>query len=168
MAERCADCGFAWDTPILDGLRLIDQLPERARATVGDMGEEAYQRPAPEVWSANEYVWHLADAFRSAAEWIHDIRVRDHPTHYAIDNDALAAVRGYDRMPVEIGLWSLQEACRLFIQEAAITDPDRTCYYHDWQDVTAAQVVGFLAHEAVHHLHDLERIGAREEIGHPG
>lgn len=91
-----------------------------------------------------------------SAEWLHDIRVRDHPTHYAVDNDALAPIRGYERLPVEVGLWSLEQSCRLFIAEAAITDPNRTCSYHDWKDVTAGEVVSFLAHEAAHHLHDLE------------
>jgi hypothetical protein len=145
---------------------MVDRLPADARALVEQLGEAAYSRPEPAVWSANEYIWHLVDAFRMAAEWLHDIRVRDHPTHYAIDNDALASVRGYERLPVEVGLWSLEQSCRLFIDEAAVTDPDRTCYYHDWQDVTAAQVVGFLVHEAVHHLFDLRRMGASERVGH--
>jgi hypothetical protein len=168
MSERCAECNFDWDTSTLEGLRIVDRLPADARELVERMGEAVYRRPEPEVWSANEYIWHLVDAFRMAAEWLHDIRVREHPTHYAVDNDALAAVRGYERLPVELGLWSLDQSCRLFVHEAAVTDPDRTCYYHDWQDVTAAQVVGFLIHEAVHHLHDLKRMGAREEVGRAG
>ena len=168
MSERCAECNFDWDTPVLEGLRIVEQLPANARALVELLGDTVYQRPEPDVWSPNEYIWHLADAFRGSAEWIHDIRTRDHPTHYAVDNDALAAARGYGRLPVEVGLWSLEQSCRLFIQEAAITDPERTCYYHDWKDVTAAQVVSFLMHEAVHHLHDLERIGAPEGAGHAG
>ncbi|HEX8918933.1 MAG TPA: DinB family protein [Chloroflexota bacterium] len=157
MAETCAECSFDWATSTLEGLRIVHRLPEDAREMVEPMGEGAYRRPQPDVWSANEYIWHLVDAFRMAAEWMHDMRVTEHPTHYAVDNDALAAARRYDRLPVHIGLWSLEQSCRLFIEEAAVTDPDRTCYYHDWQDVTAAQVVGFLAHEAAHHLYDLRR-----------
>jgi hypothetical protein len=103
-----------------------------------------------------------------SAEWMHDIRLREHPTHYVVDNDALAAARGYERLPVEVGLWSLEQSCRLFIDEAAVTDPDRTCHYHDWQDVTAAQVVGFLVHEAAHHLHDLKRSQASRAVDHAG
>jgi len=37
---------------------------------------------------------------------------------------------------LQTGLWSLEQSCRLFIAEAAATPPERTCYYHDWQDVT--------------------------------
>lgn len=168
MAERCAECDFSWDMSILDELRIIDSLPEQAGDLVEHIGDAVHRRPQPDVWSPNEYIWHLVDNFRTAAEWMHDIRVNDHPTHYALDNDALAAARGYSRLPVDVGLWSLERSCRLFIAEAAITDPERTCYYHDWQDVTAAQVVSFLAHEAVHHLYDLERATAREEVRSAG
>lgn len=168
MSERCGQCGFDWGTSILEGVRIIDQLPAACRELVERLGDEAYTRPAPQVWSANEYVWHLVDTFRLSAEWLHDIRVRNHPTHYAVDSDTLASVRGYARLPVDLGLWSLERSCRMFVHEAAVTDPDRTCYYHDWQDVTAAQVVGFLMHEAVHHLHDLRRTGPGEEAGHAG
>jgi hypothetical protein len=93
---------------------------------------------------------------------------REHPTHYAVDNAALAAVRGYHRLSLELGLWSLAESCRLFVEVAARTDPTRTCYYYDWQDVTAKQVVGFLVHEAVHHLHDLKRAHNAQEMSHAG
>ena len=166
MSERCSECGFDWDLPLLEGLRVIDALPASAREIVEQAGEAAYRKPENGGWSANEYVWHLADAFHSSSEWLHDIRTRDHPTHYALDNDALAAVRGYERLPVELGLWSLERSCRLFVDEAARTDPTRTCYYYDWQDVTAAQVVSFLMHDAVHHLYDLERLSALKEASY--
>ena len=164
--ERCTECGFAWDTPILDSFRIIEQLPRDLRGVIEAGGDAVHQRPAPDVWSPNEYLWHLADLFRLSAEWMHDIRALDHPTHYAIDTDALTALRGYNRLPVETGLWSLEQSCRLFIEEAAVTDPARICHYHDWQDVTAGQVVGFLAHEAVHHLFDVQRAIGPKEASH--
>jgi hypothetical protein len=163
MTDPCAECGFAWDTPVLDGLRAIERLPQDVRTLIATRDNALLERPAPEVWSPHEYIWHLADIFRLSAEWMHDIRTLDHPTHYAVDTDALAALRGYSRLPLETGLWSLEQSCGLFIAEAAVTEPTRPCYYHDWQDVTAAQVVSFLTHEAVHHLFDLRRqLEARE------
>src|SRR5437764_4906459 len=163
MSDQCAECGFAWDTTILDGLRIIERLPQDIRELAETREDALFERPAPQVWSPNEYIWHLAEIFRVSAEWMHDIRTQDHPTHYAVDTDALAALRGYNRLPLQTGLWSLEQSSRLFIAEAAVTQPTRTCYYHDWQDVTAAQVVAFLTHEAVHHLFDLRRgLGSRE------
>jgi hypothetical protein len=166
MAEQCAECGFDWDLPLQEGLRTIEDLPTRAREIVERAGETVYRRPDGGGWSANEYIWHLADTFHSSSEWLHDIRTRDHPTHYATDNDALAQVRGYERLPAELGLWSLEQSCRLFVDEAARTDPSRTCYYHDWQDVAAGLVVSFLMHEAVHHLYDLERLSGLREASY--
>ena len=168
MTEPCAECGFAWDTPLLESLRLIERLPAEIREMVATRGEALAQRPTPQVWSPHEYIWHLADIFRLSAEWMHDIRTLDHPTHFALDMDALAELRGYSRLPLQTGLWSLEQSCRLFIAEAAVTAPERTCYYHDWQDVTATQVVAFLAHEAVHHLFDLRRILSAREVRHAG
>jgi hypothetical protein len=168
MSEQCAECGFQWDTPILDGLRVIAQLPEAISELVASREDSLYERPAPGVWSPNEYIWHLADIFRTSAEWMHDIRTLDHPTHYAIDTDALAGLRRYNSLPVQTGLWSLEGATCQFVAEAAITDPARTCFYHDWKDVTAAEVVSFLTHEAVHHLFDLRRHITLEEVSYAG
>jgi hypothetical protein len=166
MADACAECGFAWDIPVAESLRVIEQLPQAVRDTIATGGHLLFERPSPQVWSPNEYIWHLADIFRLGAEWLHDICVLDHPTHYAVDMDALADVRGYSRLSLQTGLWSLEQLCSLFIAQAAVTPPERTCYYHDWQDVTAAQVVAFLTHEAVHHLFDLRRILASREASH--
>jgi hypothetical protein len=168
MSEQCAECGFNWDTPILDGLRVITRLPEAIGECIASRDDVLYERPVRTVWSPNEYIWHLADVFRLSAEWMHDIRTLVHPTHYAIDTDALADLRRYNSLPVRTGLWSLDQSCRLFVAEAAITDPSRTCFYHDWQDVTAAQVVSFLTHEAVHHLFDLQRGIGSKEVSHAG
>src|SRR5690348_15005761 len=119
MTNRCAECGFDWDTPILESLRIIAALPQRAASLLSDSGR-ALERPAEGIWSPNEYLWHMADIFRFSAEWLHDVRTLDHPTHYAVDSDALAALRGYQRLPLATGLWSLAQACSLFVSEAAI------------------------------------------------
>lgn len=166
MSEPCAECGFVWETPILESFRIIEELPGGIRSLADHAGPELFERPEPQRWSIAEYVWHLADLFHLSAEWMHDIRTLDHPTHYAIDTDALTTLRGYNRLPLQTGLWSLEQSCRLFVAEAAITDPSRSCYYHDWQDVTAGQVVSFLTHEAVHHLFDVQRALQTPEVSH--
>jgi DinB superfamily len=168
MSEQCAECGFDWDTSILESLRIIEKLPATVRDLVASDVKTLRDRPAPTVWSPHEYVWHLADTFHMAAEWMHDVRALDHPTHYAVDTDGLADLRGYSRLPLETGLWSLEQSSRLFIGEAAVTDPSRTCHYHDWQDVSAAKVVSLLTHEAVHHLFDLGRALESRQASHAG
>jgi hypothetical protein len=153
----CDECAFDWSTPLLEQIRAIGILPDRVTAVVHGAGEAAYERPAPDTWSPNEYVWHLVDMFNIFAEWLHMTRSLDHPTHVSGDPNAMAAARVYREQPVETGLWALRNAAALLIQQAAIADPERIVMYKGWRDVTAAEVIGFVAHEAAHHLFDLER-----------
>jgi hypothetical protein len=166
MTERCAECGFVWDTQLDEGLRVIGELPARTGLVLQGMGPDAYRQPADGTWSANEYVWHLADVFRMSSEWLQDMCTRDHPTHYAVDWNEMAALRRYADMPLELAAWSLGRSCDLLGEVGSRVDPTRTCYYHDWRDITAGEVVGLLAHEAVHHLFDLERLAARKDASH--
>jgi hypothetical protein len=168
MTQPSDDCGFDWSTPPLACLRIIGELPAQARAVLEPAGEAARRRPDPTTWSSHEYLWHLVDAFRISAEWIHDVRVLDQSTHYQPDNDKLADGRHYANLSLETGLWSLEQATRLFIQEAAMTDPTRVCHYADWKDVTAGDIMSFLAHEAVHHLWDIRRFAGVAETSHVG
>ncbi len=158
MAEQPDDCGYDSATPPLEGLRIIGLAPAQVKTALAEAGDAALRRPAPTVWSPHEYTWHLVDNIRIAAEWMHDVRVHDHPTHYAIDMDQLLAVRLYSRLSTAAGLWSLEESCRLFTQEAAITDPASSFYYDGWKDCTAAEIIGFMAHEVIHHLQDMRRV----------
>ena len=50
-------------------------------------------------------------------------------------------------MLLETGLWSLEQSYRQFIAESEVTPPARTCYYHEWQDVTAAEFRAHIAAE---------------------
>lgn len=142
---------------MLEQIGTIGRFPERAQAVLEGAGEAAYRRPEPKTWSPNEYVWHLVDVFPIFSEWLHMTRTLDHPTHAAADADRLAEVRGYAERPVETALWALRPAAALLVQEAAMAEPDRLVLYKGWRDVTAAEVIGFAAHEAAHHLFDLER-----------
>jgi hypothetical protein len=161
----CDECGFDWDAPLLEKIRIIGRCPDRADAIVEGAGDAAYHRPDPETWSPNEYVWHLVDSFPIFSQWLHMTRTQDHPTHAPADQDRLAEVRGYAERPIETALWALRPASALLVQEAAIADPDRLVMYKDWRDVSAAEVIGFAAHEAAHHLFDLERAMAAGGAG---
>lgn len=153
----CDECGFDWATPLLHQIRIIGQFPDRAHTLLQKRMGDVMHRPETATWSPNEYLWHLVDMFRIFSEWLHMARTQDHPTHAPADADRLAEIRGYAERPVETALWALQPAAALLVQEAIITDPDRLVLYKGWRDVTAAEVIGFAAHEAAHHLFDLER-----------
>lgn len=153
----CDECGFDWDASLLEMIRIIERFPDRASVLLDGAGDVVYRRPAPETWSPNEYMWHVLDTYHIFAEWLHMTRTEDHPTHASANADQLAEVRGYAERPIETALWALRPAAGLLVEEATIVDPDRLVMYKDWRDVTAAEVIGFAAHEAAHHLIDLER-----------
>jgi len=158
MANQCDECGFDWETPLIEEIRVIGRFPDRVSRLAEGAGDKLYERPAPETWSPNEYVWHLVDSFRVFAEWLHMTRTLDHPIHTTFDADQMAELRSYADRPAETGIWALHHAIALFIQEAAIAEPERQVTYKGWrEDVTAGEVIGFAAHEVVHHTLDLAR-----------
>jgi hypothetical protein len=165
MANLCDECRYDWDTPILERLRLVADLSERLTSRLEDAGERAYEKPDPDVWSANEYVWHLADMLKIFAEWLHATRVHEKPVWYPGDANAMAESRGYAEKPLRTGLWSLQESCKLFLLEAIRIEPAREVTYKDWRDVTADEVIGFATHEAAHHIFDIQRLLAPVPTG---
>ena len=61
---------------------------------------------------------------------------------------------------------TVQQSIKRFIVDATLPPPERTCYHHDWQDVTAVRVVSFLVHVAAHHLFDRRRVLAAREVSH--
>lgn len=157
-ADRCEECGFVWEAPLLDHIRVVSRFPDRVYELIEGLEGVAYQRPKPDVWSPNEYVWHVADVFSIFSEWLHIIRTHDHPTYATIDGDALANVRGYAERPIDTGAWALWNAVATFVQEAASADPERLVLCKGWREVSAAEVIAFAAHEATHHASDLERM----------
>lgn len=161
----CDECGFDWEAPVLGMIKIIGLCPQRASVILEGTGDAVYQRPSPETWSPNEYVWHLVDIFPIFAEWLHMTRTQDRPIHAAANVDQLAEVRGYAERPIETALWALGLAAAPLVQEAAIADPERLVTYKEWRDVTAAEVIGFAAHEAAHHLCDLENAVTVRETG---
>lgn len=158
MTQPQDECGYDFATTVLENLRIIGELPQRARSLFEGERDEAHRRPDETTWSPAGYLWHLVDVYRLSADWFHDMRTIDHPTHFGIDNDVMAAQRHYDDLSVETGLWALESVVARFVAEAARTDPLRTCDYHDWKQVTAGEALGLLTHEAVHHYWDMQRI----------
>ncbi len=108
MANHCEECGFDWETSLIDEIRVIGQFPDRVRQLVEGAADTLYERPAPEIWSPNEYVWHMVDAFRQFAEWLHMTRTLDHPTHTTFNGDQMAELRSYADRPAEIDLYFIE------------------------------------------------------------
>lgn len=166
-SDRCEECGFVWNAPLLDQLRIISQFPDGVYELTDGMDHVVYERPAPDVWSPNEYVWHVADVFSIFGELLHMVRTQAQPMYRTIDGDALAEVRSYGERPLATGIWALWNAVTTFVQEAVSADPERLIACKGWRDVSVAEIIGFAAHEATHHTMDLERTLFRDSPGEP-
>jgi hypothetical protein len=61
--HACTECGLSYATFTLDAARaIIGSLPDSVDAAVGPAsGQDLTRRPAPERWSALEYLFHLRD-----------------------------------------------------------------------------------------------------------
>ena len=99
----CQECGF--DYEVLDPADVpaaLRSFAKRYRVPLTrflrdeDGDALVRQRPAPEVWSALEYVAHVRDVFASYDGWIHSCLTEDRPVLEGDGPDDLAVARKYN------------------------------------------------------------------------
>lgn len=139
MVELCDECGF-------DARRVIDEESELITALEELAGlldhPDAHRRPAPETWSAQEYVDHLLQVTEALLADIADI-ADIHPPPAVTDlASAARAVSGL--VP------RLDAAARMAVLHGTYSQP-----------VTVQWIVRHLLHDTQHHVLDLRRGYAR-------
>jgi uncharacterized protein (TIGR03086 family) len=111
-------------------------------------------------------VAHVSDNLRNWAERLQAARLAGNPEVPSIDQDRLAGARRYERQPVEVALWSLTEACRSWVSVLRAALSDGVVLTHETRGaLSAADVARNNAHDAHHHLWDIDMIRAGEPIG---
>jgi DinB superfamily len=165
----CPECGLdTREVELLD----IPELLRTVAAAFADVladGEAARRRPSPAVWSPLEYACHLRDVCRRFDARLRLLLVLDDPVFQNWDQDAAAISDGYSGQdPALVSLELTEAAERLataieHIPEGAWDRPGRRS---DGAQFTVVTLVRYLAHELVHHAHDvLGDLGA--DAGHP-
>lgn len=138
MVELCDECGF-------DARELNDSQDEQQRldAAYADLERLANhadfdRRPAPETWSAREYVDHCVEVTTVILDWVGDLTDRG-VRHELRD---LAACR---------------RAVALLVPP--LTESQRVAVLHGQyqQPVTVEWLLRHLLHDAEHHVLDLRR-----------
>lgn len=162
---RCAECGFDADRPPAE---LLAELATFAaafaacctRLLAGEDGAVVRTRPAPGVWSAQEYAAHTADA----VAWYHGriarVVAEDRPRLTAWDPDAAMAARRPDREEIGSVLAGLAIATAEAGALLAALPPagwDRVGIGADGGERTVRALAGRLVHEGHHHLLDAGR-----------
>jgi hypothetical protein len=154
----CEECGL--DTRALrpaDVPALIRSAAATFAGVLADV-EGARERPNPSTWSPLEYACHVRDVCRRFDARLRLMLVLDDPAFENWDQDATAVQDGYaEQAPARVAKELAEAAERLAaaIDGLAVADWDRTGTRSDGVAFTVATLTRYLAHEVVHHAHDV-------------
>lgn len=165
---RCTECGFPYNqsphevgAATASGVQAVQgalaNIPENVRG----------RRPAPDVWSVNAYVGHLADVGELVTERVRRISTEDRPVLENQDQDRRVAEMGYDQVPADASMTRLVPAAEAFQRQMGSLPEgawDRVGRHSVAGDVGLGQVAHDFPHELHHHAADIRRVG--RQVGH--
>ncbi|HZU73100.1 MAG TPA: DinB family protein [Acidimicrobiales bacterium] len=156
----CRECGFDWDAPPAE---LTDILRQIARALPSRLGiaqqaDTTAARPAPGVWSRQEYLGHIGDVLVWYRGRIEGVLAEDRPVMVGLDWALETDRRRYDRQPPErlmsVAVASLRGLAEMLdgLNEGQWA---RRGIGSEGQERTVLMLARRAVHEAHHHLGDL-------------
>jgi hypothetical protein len=158
LQRSCPQCGM--DAGSLTAAQVPDLLRDNARDWLEVLARDdvAARRDAG-TWSPLEYACHVRDVHLVFDRRLALILEQDDPTFASWDQDAAAVQGGYaDQVPREVGV-QLQEAAERVADRYAGAPDDqwsRTGRRSDGAVFTVTTLAQYQAHEAVHHLWDVQ------------
>lgn len=162
--HACAECGLEY--PMLDPAiagTAIERVPERTRSALRSVSDPRRRRSSGS-WSALEYVCHLRDVYMSSTIRLYRVRTEDTPILEPMLNGLRAARFGYNELDPDAVIGELNLCVVGFLDEVTRVHDDgweRTATRLPGEVRTARWLVRNAAHEGVHHVMDIERLGAR-------
>lgn len=153
----CRECNFNWEISAADAVSLVQQLPELyvARLDVAT-GKETSPGLA---WSVSAYVSHVSDNLRVWSERLAGARLSSGCRVAGYDQDLLGVARRYNAIDLRAALWSLDWAVQEWSESLRLALVAGTELHHsDCGRQSAEDVARNNAHDASHHLWDIERI----------
>ena len=151
----CAACGFDWEIDRQNAIELVARAPDAAMAAISGIKDP--MRRAGDRWSASMYVWHLVDVLRIGTE---RLLILIHDPDRGItcwDENALAEVRRYELLSPAVGLIVLQSAAQNWTATAAVASARAEVHHPQFGVLGAVEIIRRNAHEAHHHLMDINR-----------
>ena len=164
--DPCRECGFDWSIEPNEAILLVEALPDRFAAVLdSSTGDEVFPGT---TWSAKGYVFHVADNLRIFAERLEGVAAGGSTALPSYDQEELAAARRYEEMSLQSALWSLRDAVASWARANRASLTRGATFLHEERGpLSAAEIARGPAHDAVHHLWDVERAtgGARPPAG---
>lgn len=152
----CRECGFGWQTALDDAISLISDVPSSYERTLeGATGVEQH----PDLgWSVGAYVCHVADNLRIWAERLAGVTAGASGVIEAYEPDLLAIARAYAKLPLVAAEWSLHRAVADWLDAVARSRLEGVLLIHPERGaLTLEDVACANAHDALHHLWDIQR-----------
>lgn len=151
----CAECGFDWQLARQDAIDLVAQVPEAVAAALTRIPDPV--RRTSEAWSASMYVWHLVDVLRIGTERLLTLAHDPDRGIACWDENALAEARRYQRLSPAVGLLALRSAAREWAETAIAAPGEVEVWHPQLGSLGAVEIIRRNAHEAEHHLMDINR-----------
>lgn len=154
----CAECGFDWEITRQNAINLVTQLPDATVAAITRIHDPT-QRTG-DRWSASMYLWHLVDVLRIGTERLLTLTHDPGRGIACWDENALAEARRYQQLSPAVGLIVLQTAAQAWVMTAAGAPDDVQVRHPQFGSLGAPDIIRRVAHEAHHHLMDINRADA--------
>jgi hypothetical protein len=155
--DPCSGCGFGWGLSPAEAVALVRSMPARfAERLAGASGDERHPELA---WTPAAYVSHVADNLRTWSERLTGARLSGATEVPGYDPDLLARARRYDAVALAVALWSLGWAARAWAESVTAALAAGVVLHHATRGMQRAEdVARNNAHDAFHHLWDVDRI----------
>ena len=134
---------------------MVAESPSQFVQAFGKVHPTASGRPG--AWSPTEYLWHMVDVLRIGTERLWTLTIDPDAGVPSWDENDLAQVRRYGDLSLAVGLMAYGRAAEDWVTAAQDAFPDAQTTHSELGTITAVEVIRRNAHEAQHHLLDIEQ-----------
>lgn len=162
LRRPCPECGF--DASTTSAGQVPGLLREVAAAWPAELDRpDVRERPDSSTWAPLEYAAHVRDVLGNLRTRLALLLGEDGPTFPDWDQDAAAGAGRYleqDPAVVATEIRDAAEAAARDLEQVPDADLDRAGRRSDGADFTVDSLARYMAHDVVHHLHDVRRAGS--------
>jgi DinB superfamily len=161
--HRCEPCRYSYsDVTIEAATELVRSMPHRYGGAIAATPEDILRiRPDTHTWSVLEYLCHVRDVYMVGTIRLYRIRCEDRPALEPMLNDLRTVRFRHNEYEPDAVLRELGFAVAGCLDEVArVTDWDRVATRMPTEERTARWQIRHLAHEGLHHQHDVGRVRA--------